>query len=327
MLVNKLRCNRIVLFHYERYPHFYIKIDELEIVTADRHIRSLCNQFKILRFNFIAPVNLSKIWIHCKTSRTEMKMNGADSDAVQQRIKSNDFDKSMLIFRCENSMRLTTYQVKWMGFFLFSHTVSCIRFHLFVYFLSIVCLLVFLFVHQYGVFFMLLPNFSFSTATTNCTLYMVFGEIVSFQCHFGLLLEMVNGCCVQNQLTRLVSNGQVICIVDLVLRMVYNNNSNILKPIWSMCECVCVWPVCQNSEHAMNIFIHASRIALALWLYQFEPLICACPTSIFITFQIQVVIYKRWAVGISDATPFSMSMQFVCSCVKWRVKWGKLFHH
>lgn len=84
MLVNKLRCNRIVLFHYKRAraatPLIHLNI---RIGTVNRYIRSLCNKFEILRFNFIAPVNLSKIWIHCKTCRTEMKMNWAGSGAVR----------------------------------------------------------------------------------------------------------------------------------------------------------------------------------------------------------------------------------------------------
>lgn len=219
------------------------------------------------------------------------------------------------------------------GFFRsFSLSLSHSIFHLFVYFLSMVCLLVFFssVCSSIGCIWLCWAVEFFSSQTQhqqfiNCTWFL--GEIVSFQCHFGLLLEMVNGFCVWNQLTRLVSNGQVICIVDLVLGMVYNNNNNILLLIWSMCGCVCVcvWPAYQNSEHAMYIFIHASRIALALWLYQFEPLMRVCTASIFITFQIQIVIYKRLPVAISAAR--HSQCPFICSCVKWRVNCGKLFYH
>lgn len=157
---------------------------------------------------------------------------------------------------------------------------------------------------------------------------MVFGKIVSFQCHFGLLLEMVNGFCVWNQLTRLVSNGQAICIVDLVLRMVHYNNNHMVQSIWSMCECECAC-LTKFRLHSMYIFIHASRLALVLWLYQSEPLICVCPTSIFITFYIETVIYKWLPLADSDAKPFSLDVHAIykCSCVLWGVKWSKLLYH
>lgn len=71
-----------------------------------------------------------------------------------------------------------------------------------------------------------------------------------------------NGFCVWNQLTRLVSNGQVICIVDLVCwKRGHHSNRSPYGTIW-LCIRQC------SESWKWSAFIHASRIAL--WLFRFR---------------------------------------------------------
>lgn len=173
--------------------------------------------------------------------------------------------------------------------------------YLFVRFFLLIVYSLFLFVPQYVLFCLCI---ALKNLNKTPTIYMyigcmVFGEIVNFQCHFGLLLEMGNGFCVWNQLTRLVSNVQVICIVDLVLGMMYKIYYSRFGQCVCVCECVyAVWPACIPKFSARNVHIYSCKSnSVSIMVISIRASYVQ-NIYIFITTQIQIVIYKRLPVDI-----------------------------